>query len=108
MSAFHLKYSTISQGREYGLLAHLLGTGALALVDRLYVHWHLQHLVRSRTSSESSTPAEVLGGCGALKRRARQAVPSVVGCLPRPKLGPLLLGMSLFTLLPRVALMLAT
>ena len=34
------------EGREYELLSHLLSSGALALIDRLYVHWHLQHLVR--------------------------------------------------------------
>ena len=36
------------EGREFGLLAHLLDSGTLALIDRLYIHWHLQHLVRPR------------------------------------------------------------
>ena len=42
------------EGREFGLLSHLLGTGALALIDRLYVHWHLQHLVRLGSASGSA------------------------------------------------------
>ena len=33
-------------GREHGLLQRLLMDETLMLVDRVLVHWHLQHLVR--------------------------------------------------------------
>ncbi len=38
-------------GREPALLAHLLMDGALQLLDRVLVHWHIQHLVRSNCAT---------------------------------------------------------
>ena len=48
------------EGREFGVLAHLLDSGALALIDRLYIHWHLQHLVRPL----AGWPAALVSGSG--------------------------------------------
>lgn len=34
------------EGREFRLLRRLLLEGSLLLLDKVYVHWHIQHLVR--------------------------------------------------------------
>ncbi len=60
------------EGREFGLLAHLLDSGALALIDRLYIHWHLQHRVRSfgRGVGQSRCQGQERGQMWSRARRA--------------------------------------